>query len=89
MKNYIKYLKNNPKNYWFKRKLYGWGWVPATKEGWMIILIWAIIFIFSISKIEKNDSEIGRNLFVILIETIILIFIAYKKGEKPKWSWGK
>lgn len=89
MVNYIKYLKDNPKGYWFKRKLYGWGWVPAKWEGWLTILIWVILFTLSLVMIEEKDHEIGRNIAVILIITIVLFLICYKKGEKPKWSWGK
>jgi hypothetical protein len=89
MVNYIKYIKNNPKGYWFKRKLYGWGWVPAKWQGWIVILIWAILFIFSMIMIEENDHEIGKNIAVILVITGLLIWVCYKKGEKPKWSWGK
>ena len=29
LKQYIAYLKDNPQGYWFKAKLYGWGWVPV------------------------------------------------------------
>jgi hypothetical protein len=87
--NYIKYIKNNPKGYWFRRKLYGWGWFPAKWQGWLVISIWAILFTLSMIMIEENDHEIGRNIAVILVITGLLIWICYKKGEKPKWSWGK
>ncbi|MCX6748167.1 MAG: hypothetical protein NT076_01035 [Candidatus Pacearchaeota archaeon] len=87
MINYIKYIKNNPKGYWFKRKLYGWGWVPSRWQGWLVLLIWAILFTLSLVMIEENDHEIGKNFAVII--TVILIWICYKKGEKPRWSWGK
>ena len=89
MVNYIKYLKDNPRGYWFKRKLYGWGWVPAKWQGWLTLLIWVILFVFSMIIIEENDHEIGRNIAVMLIITGILIWVCYKKGEKPKWAWGK
>lgn len=87
--NYIKYLKNNPKGYWFKRKLYGWGWVPVTWQGWLSILIWAILFTLSMVMIEKNGDEIWKNLVVVFILTIILLWVCYKKGEKPRWCWGR
>lgn len=29
-KNYLDYIRDNPHGYWFKRKLYGWGWTPVT-----------------------------------------------------------
>ncbi len=83
MKNIIKYytdyLKDNPKNLWFKRKIYGWGWTPVKWQGWIVIL--AYIFII-IATIPREDF------LSIIIATILLIFICYKKGEKPRWQWG-
>jgi hypothetical protein len=32
-KKYIEYLKDNPQGYWFKRKVWGWGWTPVTWQG--------------------------------------------------------
>jgi hypothetical protein len=87
--SYIGYLKDNPDGYWFKRKLYGWGWVPATWKGWLVILVWVTLFAFLMAMIEENDHEIGKNIAVIFFITGLLIWICYKKGEKPKWSWGK
>lgn len=75
-------MKNN---LWFKRKTYGYGWTPSTWQGWAVIVVWLILFYFAVTKI---DSEIVK-LVSILILTGILIFVSYKKGEKPKWQWGK
>jgi len=72
---------------WFKRKLYGWGWTPSSWEGWLFTLAWIIVFIYSVQKI--NDHEWLKNLVVVFIMIAFLIFICYKKGEKPKWQWGK
>ncbi len=72
-------------NLWFKRKTYGYGWTPATWQGWAVIIIWLILFYFAVTKI---DSEVMKLVSIIII-TIILIFVSYKKGEKPKWQWGK
>jgi uncharacterized membrane protein YhaH (DUF805 family) len=74
------------KKMWFKRKLYGWGWTPATWEGWLIILLWIIILV---SLVQTMDHEWFKNIIFIIIMTSILIFICYKKGEKPKWQWGQ
>lgn len=71
---------------WFKRKLYGWGWTPSTWEGWLVILVWSVLFV---SLAMKMDHEWVKNLTFVFISTGILIFICYKKGEKPKWQWGK
>lgn len=74
------------KKIWFKRKCYGWGWYPHTWQGWLVILIWVILFVFTISKF---DHEWLKNLVFVIILTAILIWVCYKRGEKPKWSWGK
>ena len=28
-KNYLDYIRDNPKGYWFKRKPFGYGWTPV------------------------------------------------------------
>jgi hypothetical protein len=89
-KEYIKYLKDNPENYWFKRKLYGWGWVPATWQGWVVIVVYALAVTLFALTIDTNSPprEVAFT-FVIpaLLLTIALIRICYKTGEKPKWQW--
>jgi uncharacterized membrane protein YhaH (DUF805 family) len=79
-------MSTGSNNYWFKRKLYGWGWVPATWQGWLVILVWLLLFTFSI---QTLDHEWLKNIFVTTILTVGLIYICYKKGEKPRWQWGK
>ena len=89
-KNYIEYLKDNPKGYWFKRKLYGWGWVPVKWQGWAVIAIFVCFILsgaLSLGKIP-TDSEITWYAIKIIFSLILLFFICYKKGEKPKWQWG-
>lgn len=71
---------------WFKAKCYGWGWYPSSWQGWLVILVWAILFTFSVIKM---DHEWLKNLLFIFLTTGILIWIFYKKGEKPRWRWGK
>jgi len=85
IRQYIEYFKDNPNGYWFKRKLYGWGWTPVKWQGWLAVFIWVILFVFGILKM---DHEWLKNLIFIFIFTGILIYICYKKGEKPKWQWG-
>ena len=91
IKEYIEYLKDNPNGYWFKTKLYGWGWVPAKWQGRVttVIYILAIVFFVVIRKndLSTDNKTSGFALYVILL-TAVLLFICYKKGEKPKWRWG-
>jgi hypothetical protein len=91
MKEYIKYLKDNPKGYWFKRKLYGWGWTPATWQGWLLTLVFIGIVLLLTLTIDESSSEqeVLSNLIIpIALLTLIFLKINYLKGEKPKWMWG-
>jgi uncharacterized membrane protein YhaH (DUF805 family) len=95
IKEYINYLKDNPQGYWFRAKLYGWGWIPAKWQGWLVILIYiALIFalVFTREDATPGNPDSGSNFLVfglpIVLLTAVLIFICYKKGEKPRWQWG-
>ncbi|MCK9378781.1 MAG: hypothetical protein M0P97_01390 [Candidatus Moranbacteria bacterium] len=56
-----------------------------------------ILLILSLVSIREEDipgnPDSGSNLLTfalpIIVLTILLIIIAYKKGEKPRWQWGK
>ncbi len=92
IKEYIEYLKDNPERYWFKRKLYGWGWTPATWQGWLIVLTYIIlVFLFALT-IDGTAPE--RELWFtfvlpLILLTTTLIGICWKTGEKPRWQWGE
>lgn len=95
IQNIITYYKDNPKGYWFKRKIWGWGWVPATWQGWLVTLLYVVLVSFLMLTREEaipGNPDSGSNFLVfglpILVLTIIFIGIAYTKGEKPKWQWG-
>ncbi len=92
LKSYTKYLKTNPEGYWFKKKLYGWGWVPVKWQGWVAVWIYIFVFVKIFIQIDSkshsgSDTLIGVFIpFVIL--TGILMTICFWKGEKPHWQWG-
>lgn len=48
LKSYMDCSKDNPYGYWFKRKLYVWGWTPTKWQGWLVILIF-ILFVLRTS----------------------------------------
>jgi len=70
---------------WFRAKRYGWGWCPCSWQGWVVLLIWVVVFVFAI---VKFDHEWLKNVVVIIVIMVCLIWICYKKGEKPRWRWG-
>jgi len=87
----IAYLKDNPEGYWFKRKVFGWGWVPATWQGWTITAIYIALVIALASTLDKYSSP-NEVMFVFALPVVLLtatfLRIAYKTGEPPKWQWG-
>lgn len=95
IKEYLEYIKDNPEGHWFKRKLYGWGWTPVKWQGWLVILIYvALISTIAFMREESipGNPDSGSNFLIfalpIILLTALLIFICYKKGEKPRWQWG-
>ncbi len=91
IKEYIKYLQDNPHGYWFKRKLYGWGWTPATWQGWLTLFLFVTLVVFFSLTIDRTSSksEVFFTFFLpVLLLTVTFIRICYKKGEAPKWQWG-
>jgi hypothetical protein len=92
LQQYKNYFKDNPKGLWFKRKLYGWGWTPVKWQGWLVIALFVLFLILTAVTLgpKKSVTESGLTLFVIKIiaAVIVLIWVCYKKGEKPRWQWG-
>jgi hypothetical protein len=96
IKEYINYLKDNPQGYWFKAKLYGWGWTPAKWQGWLVIFVYVALLLALVLSRENDiagNPDSGSNLLTfalpIVVLTALLILICYKKGEKPHWRWGR
>ena len=87
IKKYIAYLKDNPKEYWFKRKLYGWGWTPVKWQGWLVVLI-GVAIVFTGVYVGEIDDAPGAALLGILLALGLIFFFGYKKGVKPRWQWG-
>jgi len=78
---------------WFKAKIYGWGWYPASWQGWLIVLIYIVLVSTFFSNYDAHSHSVSDTLInfvpTAIILTALLIFICYKTGEKPGWRWGK
>lgn len=90
-KDYVAYVNDNPKGYWFKNKLYGWGWTPVRWQGWIAILTYVVLmlaFALTIDESSPPKEVIFTFVFPAVFLTGTLIRICYKTGEKPRWQWG-
>ena len=81
------------KKKWFKRKAYGWGWYPATWEGWSILLAFVVFEVWNFLRIDGTSHSNSDTLRPFVVETflmvIVLIGICYAAGERPRWQWGE
>lgn len=91
-KKYIEYLKDNPEGYWFKRKIWGWGWTPATWQGWLSIIIYLALIVTFFNRIDARSHSGSDTLYGCIVPfiviTLILVALCYIKGESPRWQWG-
>jgi len=77
------------KKLWFKNKTYGYGWTPATWEGWLVVAIYFVMLALLIWVFSANMSKFSHlYLFLVFLITAILLFVCYKTGEPLKWRWG-
>ncbi len=88
---YVRYAADNPNHYWFKRKLYGWGWTPVTWQGWLVTGVYILsVVAFGLTIDDYSPAREIAFTFVIpaLLLTIAFLRIVYTKGESPRWQWG-
>jgi hypothetical protein len=95
MKKYFQevreYLNDNPEGYWFKAKLYGWGWTPARKEGWYTIGIFILLIVLLSLQLQPHmelQQMLPTFFLPLLLLIIVFTIILFTKGERPRWQWG-
>ncbi len=77
---------------WFSAKRYGWGWVPKSWEGWLVLGIYLAgaakySILIDQGSHSGSDTLIGIAPFFIFWTGLLLV-ICYVKGETPGWRWG-
>ncbi len=89
---YTEFMSKQQKD-WFKRKSYGWGWVPVTWQGWLATLApvgFIAIASWYIFKDAPEDEFDWQRVVVFLIVANLaiapLLAASYKKGPKPRWQ---
>lgn len=84
--------QERPHPLWFRAHRYGYGWSPATWEGWVLLLMMFILALFVGYIVDTHSHSISDMLitafpFWFLILTTFFA-IVHRNGEKPKWWWG-
>ena len=79
-------------HYWFRAKDYGWGWYPATWEGWLVLAIFIAAMVWNGFRLDVDSRSVSDTLRPFFIQTTLLVatllVICWVKGERPVWRWG-
>lgn len=81
-------------HYWFHAKRYGYGWRPSTWQGWVVLAVWAVVFIALVLGCVAAAAAMRPVVFGVLLalsfaSTIAMLWIAYRHGEPAHWRWGR
>ncbi len=83
------------KKLWFVAKCYGYGWTPASLEGWLVLAlylsaIWGAYVCQYTRDLTGSYEDFIRHWFLpqVFGLTFMLFVICFLKGEKPGWRWG-
>lgn len=85
---------DDKQTYWFKRRRYGYGWIPATPQGWLVVagylgLVLAGTYMIKDVPEDEFTREVGFFFAMMAVATVLLIRITMARGPKPHWRWGK
>lgn len=72
---------------WFKAKRYGYGWYPATWQGWTVMATWLALFAGAFVR-WNVETQAAPFLLDAGASTVALIVVSFLTGEKPRWRWG-
>ncbi len=79
-------------NLWFKRKRYGYGWTPATKEGWWVVVLYTLVVMlaaFTFLRATPSPRDVALFVGVMGFASAALIYVCFRTGETPRWQWGE
>ena len=85
---------SHSKKLWFKRRRYGWGWVPVTWQGILVVALFVSVVITAAFQLPENEADVTTEQLamffgVFAVGLFGLILAGIIKGPKPRWRWGK
>ena len=79
---------------WFRAKTYGWGWTPASVEGWLVMgLFLAGVVVDGVilkHRLETGDAAAAWMIFFTVLAALVgaMFAVCWVTGERPRWHWG-
>lgn len=81
-------MAGDDRDIWFPAKRYGWGWgFPVAWQGWLVLAIYILLLFFGTNEYLRTQNLMFFAYLAVI--TFGLIVVCYKKGETPRWRWGK
>ena len=75
--------------YWFKRKRYGWGWTPATWQGWLSVSVFvSVLLLASLSLLPEQNPQPAKFVLVAVAATFCFLMLCVRTGESLRFQWG-
>ena len=75
--------------YWFPAKRHGWGWgVPSRWQGWAVLLAYVALLGLA-ALLARPDREPAVFAMLVSALSLGLVAVCWRKGEPPRWRWGK
>ena len=75
---------------WFPAMRYGFGWgLPIRWQGWAVLLSYLALMLLGGLLVKKSPFLVVPFVICAFILSGLLVYICWKKGEKPEVRWGK
>jgi len=82
-----------PGGYWFRTKIFGWGWRPVSWQGWVATAAYVFLLFREFINIDKTSHSVSDTLVAFglpfIIITALFVFLCWNTGERPRWRWIK
>jgi len=82
------------RKFWFKRRRYGWGWMPSTWQGWAVIVVFVTVIITAAVSLmpprpaHPTHAQMLTFLAVDGVAVAGLTLVLLLTGPLPRWRWG-
>ena len=77
----------DPQTPWFGPRRYGWGWAPASWQGWAIVGAYVVTSLAG-TCLFLDAHLVGAALVFVMLLTVALILVCRVTGGPPSWRWG-
>ena len=79
---------------WFRAKTYGWGWTPASIEGWLVMALFLAGVVVDVlllkHRMGAGSPASAWTIFFAVLAALVgaLLAVCWMTGERPRWHWG-